>query len=233
VKDAKRKILVVEDDEEIAGFLRRGLTHEGYAVDVATDGISGLRSARRNDHAVVILDRFLPGMEGGEVCRRLRAEGLQTLVLMLTAMDGLEDKIDGLRLGADDYLTKPFSFDELLARLQALLRRAPGVAAPAAELRVGALRLDRTRKQAYRGDRELALTATELALLECLMEHAGAVVGRPQILAVVWGYVHDPQTNIVDVYIRYLRRKVDRPGEVPLITTIRGFGYLLRSDGDA
>ncbi len=223
------RILLVEDDDEIASFLRRGLEHEGYAVDIATDGVSGLRSARRNDHAVVILDRLLPGMEGAEVCRRLREEGLQTLVLMLTAKDGLEDKIEGLRLGADDYLTKPFSFDELIARLQALLRRAPQVAVPAAELRAGELRLDHAKKRAFRGDRELVLTATEFALLSCLMEHAGTAVGRPQILAVVWGYGFDPQTNILDVYVRYLRKKVDLPGERPLITTVRGFGYMLQT----
>jgi DNA-binding response OmpR family regulator len=205
------RVLVVEDDAEIAEFLAAGLSAEGYVVEVRPNGHDLAEHVRTGGIQLVILDRMLPDADGAEICRRLRAAGEKTLVLMLTARDALGEKLEGLGAGADDYMTKPFAFEELLARLKVLLRRAsPDQPAPT-ELRAGEVRLDLARKTAWRGARELGLTATEFALLRYLAENAGRVVSRMEILNEVWGYDFDPNTNIVEVYIAYLRKKVDGP----------------------
>jgi DNA-binding response OmpR family regulator len=184
--------------------------------------------ARGNDYPLIVLDRVLPGLDGIEICKVLRREGRRSLILMLTAKDSLEDKIEGLRGGVDDYLTKPFAFDELILRIQALLRRVSGpVTDPV--LKVGDLVLDPLSKTVRRGEREIALTAKEFLLLAYLMSNAGVVVSRTRVLNNVWELSFDPGTKVVDVYIRYLRRKVDAEGEKPLIRTVRGFGYVISS----
>ena len=223
------RLLVVEDDYRIASFLKRGLEAEGYAVEHARDGRQALEAALSGQFALIVLDRMLPGMEGLEVCRRLREQGVQSRVLMLTVRDALQDKVDGLKGGADDYVTKPFAFDELLARVEALLRRPETEAEPrdGAMLQVGELRLDPAGKAAWRGERRLPLTAKEFALLAYLMENAGTVVSRSRLLSNVWGRNFDPGTKVVDVYIRYLRRKVDEGEARQLIQTVRGFGYTI------
>lgn len=223
------KILLVEDDPRIASFIKRGLEAEGYTVDVCHDGSQGFERARSGAFDLLILDRMLPRMDGLEVCRRLREEGVLSVVLMLTAKDALQDKVDGLKGGADDYLTKPFAYDEFLARAEALLRRRTSPPSSPA-LAVGDLRLDPATKSAWRGDRSIQLTAKEFALLAYLMGNAGTVVSRAQLLSNVWGLSFDPGTKVVDVYIRYLRRKIDDGEPRPLVRTVRGFGYILSAD---
>jgi two-component system, OmpR family, response regulator len=218
------KLLLVEDDPRIAGFIERGLAAEGHTVDIAGTGTEGLKMARRGDYALMILDRMLPDFDGVEVCRQLRLEGAGTRVLMLTAKDALGDKVGGLRAGADDYLTKPFSFDEFVARIEALLRRSE-LHRHEPELRVADLTLDPATRRVARGDRVIDLTPKEYALLRYLMENAGTVLSRSQILNNNWGYGFDPGTKVVDVYIRYLRKKIDEGEATPLIHTIRGAGY--------
>ena len=217
-------VLVVEDDPRIVRFVRRGLEVEGFSVDVAENGDDALGLSHDNDYQLVILDRMLPGVDGMEVCRQLREAKNQCLILMLTAKDALEDKVSGLHAGADDYLTKPFAFEELLARMGALLRR--GAYRPTEPvLRVGDLTLDPASRKVHRGEREIALTAKEFMLLAYLMENAGRVLSRARILSHIWRYSFDPGTKVVDVYIRYLRRKIDSGEAKPLIKTVRGFGY--------
>jgi two-component system OmpR family response regulator len=218
------RLLLVEDDPRIVSFIRRGLQAEGHAVDVAETAIRGLNLARENDYPLVILDRMLPDMDGIEICRQLRQERVGSRILMLTAKDALGDKIGGLRAGADDYVTKPFAFDEFVARVEALLRRG-GIQRPENSLRVGDLSLDTATRAVTRGGRSISLTPKEYALLRCLMESPGAVLSRAQLLNVVWGYGFDPGTKVVDVYIRYLRQKIDGQDEPPLIHTLRGVGY--------
>jgi two-component system, OmpR family, response regulator len=220
------RILLVEDDERIIGFIKRGLEAEGYVVDLADNGEDALAMGRETPYSLIILDRVLPGIDGLEVCRILRRERRENLVLMLTAKDSLQDKIEGLKGGADDYLTKPFAFDELIARMEALLRRRPGAAADPV-LKVGDLILDPLSKKVWRGKREIGLTAKEFRLLTYLMSHPGAVISRTRLLDNVWDLSFDPETKVVDVYIRYLRRKIDCEGEPPLIKTVRGFGYVI------
>ena len=228
------RVLVVEDDPRILSVLQRGLRAEGYRVEVARDGLEGLDLARRENFALIVLDRMLPGLEGLEVCARLRREGCPSLIMMLTARDELEDKVDGLKGGADDYLTKPFALGELLARLEALLRRGHvgegDSAASPQVLQVGDLRLDLGTKAVRRGERRIDLTAKEFALLAYLMANAGTVVSRAKLLSNVWGMNFDPGTKLVDVYIRYLRRKVDEDEAEPLIQTVRGFGYMVSTE---
>ena len=226
------KVLLVEDDARIVSFIERGLQAEGYTVDVARDSNQALALARAGSYSLIILDLMLPGIGGLEVCRVLRQERYDGGILMLTAKDSLRDKIDGLKGGADDYLTKPFAFDELITRMEVLLRRAPQRAEPPA-LRVGDLFLDPKSKIARRGAREISLTPKEFALLSYLMAHAGTVVSRTRLLSNVWEVGFDPGTKVVDVYIRYLRQKIDRKGELPLIKTVRGFGYVLSADAAA
>jgi DNA-binding response OmpR family regulator len=220
------KLLLVEDDPRIARFIERGLAAEGHVIEVAGKGAEGLALAQSHDYALLILDRRLPDMDGMEICRQLREKGAGIRVLMLTAKDAVGDKIDGFRAGADDYLTKPFAFGELVARVEALLRRSD-LSRHEPELRVADLVLNPVTRQVSRGDREIELTPKEYALLRYLMENAGAVLSRSQILNNNWGYGFDPGTKVVDVYIRYLRKKVDEGEETPLIHTIRGAGYFI------
>jgi two-component system, OmpR family, response regulator len=218
------KILLVEDDTRIVGFIKRGLEAEGYTVDVANNGEDALAMAREMSYLLIILDRMLPDIDGLDVCRMLQREQHKNLILMLTAKDSLQDKVEGLKGGADDYLTKPFAFDELIARIEALLRRGPSTIADPV-LKVGDLVLDPVSKTVRRGEREIGLTAKEFKLLAYLMSHPGAVISRTRLLNNVWDLSFDPETKVVDVYIRYLRRKIDAEGEIPLIKTMRGFGY--------
>jgi two-component system, OmpR family, response regulator len=227
-------VLLVEDDERIVEFVRRGLEAEGYQIAVATTGADAVRMARRGRPALIILDLLLPDIDGREVCRRLRAAQVHVPILMLTALDTLEDKVSGLQIGADDYLTKPFAFEELLARLQALQRRGGDYnEKQATTLRIGDLHVDRETREVRRGDRKVELTPKEFALLECLMGRPGKVFSRMMILERVWGTTSDPLTNIVEVYIRQLRRKIDEGQAKPLIQTIRGFGYKILDEDQA
>ncbi len=220
-----RRILLIEDDARIADFLRRGLSAEGYVVEVATTGPEGLARARTGEAALIILDLMLPGLGGLDLCQTLRAEGQHVAILMLTAMDSTADKVRGLRLGADDYMVKPFDFEELLARLVALQRRGREQRVEAAVLRVADLEFDRERMQVRRADRPITLTAKELAFLELLMSAPGRLFSRERILANVWGAQVDPLTNVVDVYVRRLRAKIDEGHALPLLKTVRGLGY--------
>ncbi|MDQ3559145.1 MAG: response regulator transcription factor [Pseudomonadota bacterium] len=223
------KVLLAEDDGRIAQFIRRGLEAEGYVVDVAGDGRDALALAQNSEYAIIILDRMLPGLDGLTLCQSLRKDGCASLVLMLTAKDSLQDKLDGLNGGADDYLTKPFAFDELIARMQALLRR--GHSSPATGvLRVGDLVLNPADRSVKRGQRQIVLTAKEYALLSYLMSNAGQVISRSRLLNNVWSYNFEPGTKILDVYIRYLRKKIDDGEEHPLIHTMRGFGYRMAEE---
>lgn len=224
-------VLVVEDDPRVADFLRRGLAAEGYKVDIARDGPSAIARVHGPPaHRLVILDRRLPGgFDGSAVCAALRAEGWDGAVLMLTARDTVRERVEGLNAGADDYLTKPFAFDELLARLQALARRVTPRADAAdgkyGALRVGTLTLDPRTRRATRDGRALELTAREFDLLRYLMEHPGEVISRQRLLSAVWNYSFDPTTKVVDVYVRYLRQKIDPPGGPSLIRAVRSVGY--------
>lgn len=220
------RLLVIEDDSRIVEFLTRGLRGEGHTVDVENDGKSGLERARHKKWDAIVLDLMLPGLDGREICRNLRMEGNRTPILMLTALDSTKDVVKGLRLGADDYLTKPFAFDELLARLETLKSRAAG-ATKNSVLQIADLTFDRDALVVHRGGREIELTSLEYALLEFLMMEHGKVVSRARIRQNVWGTAADPLTNIVDVYIRRLRAKIDEGAEVQLINTIRGRGYRL------
>jgi DNA-binding response OmpR family regulator len=220
------KILVVEDDRRIASFLERGLNAEGHKVTVELDGRDGLERIRNDDFELVILDRMLPYLDGLEVARIVREEHRPVLILMLTAKDSLEDKVAGLKGGADDYLTKPFAFDELLARIVAMERRGTGYDHER-QLRIGPLTLNPQSRQVARDGKPIALTPREFELLHYLMINAGHVVSRQRLLNGVWEYGFDPGTKIVDVYVRYLRQKIDEPGAPSLIQTIRGVGYMI------
>jgi DNA-binding response OmpR family regulator len=218
------QILLVEDDERIVNFIKRGLEAESYRVDVARNGVEAIDMARAIRYHLMILDLLLPMKGGVEVCQTLRDEKNQTPILMLTAKDTVQEKIQGLRVGADDYLTKPFAFEELLARIEALLRRGE-YKEIAPELKVADLVLDRESHEVRRGATLIALTAKEFALLEYLMCHPNKALSRTSILEQVWGYHYDTMTNVVDVYIRYLRKKVDEPFLQKLIHTVRDIGY--------
>jgi len=223
------RILVVEDEAKIAGLLRRGLREEGHAADVATRGEEALWMAAAHSYDAILLDVMLPGIDGYETCRRLRAQEVWAPVLMLTARDAVDDRVAGLDVGADDYLSKPFSFAELLARLRALRRREP-LERPTV-LEVGDLRLDPATRQVARGRSAIELSTKEFALLEILMRRAGEVLSRFQLLESAWDGDYDNRSNVVDVYISYLRNKIDRPFKLRSIETIRGAGYRLRTDG--
>jgi two-component system OmpR family response regulator len=222
------RVLVVEDELKMAGLLQRGLREEGYAVDVAGTGADAIWAATENPCDAIVLDVMLPDIDGFEVCRRLRATGVWAPVLMLTARDGVPDRVDGLDAGADDYLTKPFSFSELFARLRALLRRA--VAERPSALRTGDLVLDPATRRVNRGETPVDLTAKEFALLEYLMRRAGEVLTRTQLIEHVWDFGYDGDSNVVDVYVGYLRQKIDRPFGRASIETVRGSGYRLREE---
>ncbi len=219
-------ILVVEDERRLAQVVRKVLEEEGHTVDVAYDGEEGLTMGMEGSHDVIVLDILLPVMDGLEVCRALRANRVDTPVLLLTALDAVEDRVRGLDAGADDYLPKPFAFQELLARLRALGRRRVQVREPD-RLRAADLVLDLRRRRAERNGKTIELSPKEFALLEFLMRNEGRVVTRTQILDHVWGYEYSPDSNLVDVYVTYLRRKVDRGHDRSLIRTVRGTGYAL------
>jgi two-component system OmpR family response regulator len=223
------RALVVEDEVKMAALIRRGLVEEGYAADVARTGEEALWMARATPYDAIVLDVMLPGRNGLEVCRSLREGGVWSPILMLTARDGVEDKVSGLDSGADDYLSKPFSFAELLARLRALTRRGPSERP--AVLEVGTLRLDPATRQAWRGEAEVDLSAKEFALLETFMRNPGDVLTRLDLLEHAWDYGYENRSNVVDVYVRYLRAKIDRPFGLDSIETVRGVGYRLRRDG--
>lgn len=224
------RLLVVDDEPRLAEGLKRGLEAEGFAVDVAHTGTDGLWLAREQQYAAILLDIMLPGMNGYVVCRTLRDEENWTPVLMLTAKDGEWDQVEGLDTGADDYLTKPFSFAVLLARLRALIRRGAG--ARPATLTVGDLTLDPASREVRRGETPVELTTREFAVLEFLMRRAGEVVSKGEILDGVWDFAFDGDSNIVEVYVGHLRAKIDRPFGRDSIRTIRGAGYRIGSDGD-
>lgn len=221
----KEKILLIEDDEGILRFLRRGLSYEGYQVETALDGQEGLTKAREWHPDLVVLDWMLPGMDGLEVCRRLRATG-PLPILMLTAKDMVQDRVQGLDAGADDYMVKPFELDELLARIRALLRRTQTERIPV--LVFSDLTLDTSSRQALRSGREIQLIAKEYDLLELFMRHPRQVLTREMIFDRVWGYDFGGESNVLDVYIRYLRQKLVVGDEAQLIHTVRGVGYVLR-----
>ena len=222
------RILVVEDELKMAGLLRRGLEEEGYAVDVAATGSDAVWAATENPYDAILLDVMLPDVNGFEVCRRLRAAGRWAPVLMLTARTAVTDRVAGLDAGADDYLTKPFSFSELFARVRALVRR--GATERPAVLEVGDLTLDPAARRVTRGDAAVELTAKEFALLEYFMRRPGEVLTRSRIIEHVWDFGYDGDSNVVDVYVRYLREKIDRPFGRDTIETVRGSGYRLRDE---
>jgi two-component system OmpR family response regulator len=223
------KVLVVEDEMKMAALLRRGLGEEGLSVDIAVEGERAVEMAGASDYDAVVLDVMLPGIDGFETCRRMRRDGVWAPVLMLTARGAIEDRVAGLDGGADDYLVKPFAFAELLARLRALVRRGT-VERPAA-LEVGSLRLDPGTHEVWRGDAPIDLSAKEFTLLEIFMRHPGYVLSRTQLLEQAWDYDFGHRSNVVEVYVRYLRRKIDIPFGTTSIDTVRGAGYRLRRDG--
>ncbi|MGX4688367.1 response regulator transcription factor [Streptomyces sp. JNUCC 63] len=223
------RLLIVEDERRLATALARGLAAEGFAVDVAHDGVGGLHLAREQEYDLIVLDIMLPGMNGYRVCASLRDDGNDTPILMLTAKDGEYDEAEGLDTGADDYLTKPFSYIVLQARIRALLRRRARTGSPV--LRVGSLSLDPAARRVTRDGEEVPLTTKEFAVLEHLAQHAGEVVSKADILAHVWDFAYDGDPNIVEVYVSALRRKIDAPFGRRSIKTVRGAGYRLEAEG--
>jgi len=221
------RILVVEDEKKVAGFIKRGLEEESYAVDVAHDGEMGQHLAESNEYDAILLDIMLPKKSGVEVLKELRGRNIRTPVLLLTARDSVDDRVEGLDSGADDYLTKPFAFAELIARLRALLRRGDqGLTI----LQFGDLSLDPATRRAKRGEREIELTVKEYALLEYFLRNPNRVLTRTMIAEHVWDHTFDSETNVVDVYLNHLRNKIDKNEEVKLLHTVRGVGYVLRDE---
>jgi len=224
------RVLIIEDEHSAAGFLKKGFHEASYAVDLANDGIDGLHKAVTETYDAIVLDLMLPGMDGFTILREVRSRDIRTPVICLTARDAVDDRIKGLDLGADDYLAKPFSFSELLARIRALLRRGHDLQPN--PIVVANLRVDVVARSVHRGDRRIDLSPTEYALLEYLARSVGQVLSRTMILEHVWDMNHDPMTNVIDVHINRLRKKVDHSFDCPLIHTIRGVGYVLRCDDD-
>jgi DNA-binding response OmpR family regulator len=225
------KLLIVEDEARMADLLRKGLTEEGHTVTCASDGAEGLALAKGYEFDAIVLDVMMPKLSGYDMAKRLRTEKIRTPILMLTARDAVPDIVRGLDTGADDYMTKPFSFDELIARLRAVKRRAS--VAPDLNLRVGDLMLDPAGREVLRGDDRVSLTRTEYNLLERLMYRAGKVVSRRSLIEAVWGFDREIEENTLDAFMRLLRNKVDPPGKAKLIHTVRGVGYIIRPDGPA
>ena len=223
------RVLIVEDEVKLAAIMRRGMRERGMRADVATSGEDALWMAGATGYAAIVLDVMLPALDGFKVCRRLREDGVWSPVVMLTARDAVEDRIAGLDGGADDYLVKPFAFGELLARLRALARRTPAERPPVLE--VGELRLDPAARRVWRGDAQIEVTPTEFALLEAFMRRPGVALSRFELLEHGWDGEYENRSNVVDVYVRYLREKIDRPFGVESIETVRGVGYRLRADG--
>jgi two-component system, OmpR family, response regulator len=220
------KILTIEDDELIADDIVRTLSSSGFSVDVARTGREGIAKVMAGDYDVVTLDRMLPDLDGLTIVATMRGVGMETPVLVMSAMSDVDHRIQGLRAGGDDYLTKPFSAEEMFARIEVLLRRRPRNEKAETMLRTGALQLDLVRRRVTHRERELELQPTEFRVLEFMMRHAGQVLTRTMIFEAVWGCRFDPGTNLIDVHVGRLRKKVDMPGERPLIRTIRGSGYL-------
>jgi two-component system, OmpR family, response regulator len=225
------RVLIVEDELRMAGLIHRGLVREGVAADVAPNGEEALVFAGAHEYDAIVLDVMLPGINGFETCRRLRSGGVWTPVLMLTARDSVEDRVEGLDTGADDYLVKPFAFAELLARLRALVRR--GEPERPSVLEVGDLRLDPATRKVWRGSTEIALSAKEFALLETFMRRPDAVLSRYELLEHAWDFAYDNRSNVVDVYVRRLRRRIDEPFGRRSLETVRGAGYRLRAEAGA
>jgi two-component system copper resistance phosphate regulon response regulator CusR len=221
------RVLVVEDDPDMARFITRGLAEQAYAVDAVTSGADAIESAETTTYDALVLDIMIPSPDGFEVCRKLRQDGVSTPILMLTARDAVQDRVQGLDSGADDYLVKPFEFSELLARLRALLRRRGAPHSPV--ISIADLLIDTRSHRVTRGSDELALTTKEYALLEFLATNAGRLIGRDEIAEHVWNDDYDPFSNLIEVYIGRLRRLVDREGEPKLIHTVRGSGYILEA----
>ena len=221
------RILIVEDETRIADFLQRGLRAEGHFCLIANDGETGLSLAMEGEFDLVLLDLMLPGMHGLEVCQQLRMKQVNTPLIILSAMDSLDDVIAGLRMGADDYMTKPFSFEELLVRIETIMRRSSAIADQEQTLKAGPLVFDRKSLRFFANDEEIKLTAKELAIIELLMSNPGTLFSRERILNNVWGLNMDPLTNVVDVYIGRLRKKIDRDSASSMIETVRGLGYRL------
>jgi DNA-binding response OmpR family regulator len=217
------KILIVEDEHLIATSLKKGLEQEHYTVDIAFDGLEGYDLAASGEYDIILLDLMLPGLDGISICQKLRSENVHTPILMLTAKSQLDDKVKGFNVGADDYLTKPFAFEELLARIRALSRRPQQTTNKV--LTLADLTIDTTNYQVKRGAKEIRLSSKEYSLLECLVRHAGQILNKDQIIQYVWSYESDILPNTVEVYIRNLRQKIDQPFKKKLIQTIRGFGY--------
>jgi len=222
------QILLVEDEPKIVAFIQKGLSENGYTLTIAYDGRSGLSMALQHDYDVIILDIMLPFINGLEICKQIRQESIHTPILMLTALGTLDDKVQGLQNGADDYLVKPFHFKELIARIQALTRRKNQPAAGNNTLQFADLLLNRNKKNAHRGNREIVLTAREYALLELFMLNTNRVLSRSEIAEQVWGYDFDSSSNVIDVYINYLRNKIEKGFSSKLIHTIVGMGYILK-----
>ncbi|MEA2290342.1 MAG: two-component system, OmpR family, response regulator [Solirubrobacteraceae bacterium] len=225
------RVLLVEDEPRMAAAIRRALRAEGVVADIAQTGTQAIAMAQATEYAVLVLDVMLPDFDGFETCRRLRAQRQWVPIIMVTARDAIEDRVRGLDQGADDYLTKPFSLSELMARLRALARRGP-VERPAV-LEVGDLRLDPATWQVWRGDAEVSLSAREFGLLETFMRRPGQVLSHLQLLDGAWDLGYEQRSNVVEVYVRYLREKIDRPFGVKSLETVRGAGYRLRRDGGA
>lgn len=221
------QVLVIEDDQEAAAYLARGLRESGYGVDLASTGAEGLQNAVSHEYDVLVIDRMLPGLDGLSVISALRAAGRTTPVLILSALGEVDERVTGLKAGGDDYLAKPYAFSELLARLEALQRRAYSEQVPDNRLEVADLVLDRTRHRVTRGGKTIHLQPREFRLLEYMMRHAGHVVTRTMLLEHVWDYCFDPQTNVIDVHVSRLRAKMDRDFDRPLLHTVRGAGYRL------
>src|SRR4051794_19855182 len=223
------RVLIVEDEAKMAGLIRKGLRQEGMAADIASEGEDALWMAGATEYDAIVLDLMLPGIDGLEVCRRLRNDGVISPILMLTARDGVHDRVAGLDSGADDYLVKPFSYAELLARLRALARRQNGDRSP--ELRGGEPRMKPAKRQVWRADEPIELSSKEFAVLEVFMRRPGEVLSRFQLLEHAWDYEYENRSNIVDSYVRLLRKKIDMPFDADSIQTVRGAGYRLREDG--
>jgi two-component system OmpR family response regulator len=225
------KLLIIEDDEAAAGSLKLGLVEAGYAVELAHDGERGLRQAQAGDHDLWVIDIMLPGRDGLSVLKELRDQGRRTPALILSALGKVDDRVEGLRAGGDDYVVKPYAFAELLARIEALLRRSRSFGGgPETVLELADLKMDLLSRSVTRGGQDIDLQPREFRLLEYLMRHAGQVVTRTMLLENVWEYFFDPQTNVVDVHISRLRQKIDKSFATPLLHTVRGSGYILRQE---
>jgi two-component system OmpR family response regulator len=223
------RILVIEDETRTADFIEKGLREKGHAVDVCRTGPEGLAFALNGEHDAIVLDRMLPQMDGLTILKTLRAEDKTTPAIILSALGQIDHRVEGLKAGGDDYLVKPFAFSELMARIEAIVRRRDPRAAEQTELRTDDLRLDLVGRKAHRGSREIELHPREFAILEYMMRNAGRAVTRTMLLSHVWGYQFEPQANVVDVHISRLRKKIDGPGDRPLIETLRGEGYRIRA----